>query len=252
MCPCRVQLAPFFPSVAPGNLGKPLLHALPSRAQAGQLPTLLGRMAASGGHANGQAAIPAKQVQEVHLCISQWLRIVEGQSVLAWLARHWHVAEARKAHPGVACSIHASYLSNRDCTKARRNPLCCLHSLGLLSSEQTLTPVQGKAGLPKSPQKQPRIEGLLASAAALEARAGYSRKRPAEDSLETEKQIWPSQWLEPKQDAQTKRHALSFGHAGLGRRQFCIPASWTWTARMIHSLTSEIDRMLTLCLRTLA
>ena len=69
MCPCRVQLAPFFPSVAPGNLGKPPLHALPSRAQAGQLPTLLGRMAASGSHANGHAASSAKQVQEVHLCI---------------------------------------------------------------------------------------------------------------------------------------------------------------------------------------
>ena len=85
-------------------------------------------------------------------------------------------------------------------------------------------PVQGKAGVPKSPQKQPRIEGLLASAAAQEARAGYSRKRPAEDSLDTEKQIWPSQWLEPKQDTQPKRHALSFGHAGSVRRPCCIPA----------------------------
>ena len=70
MCPCRVQLAPFFPSVAPGNLGKPPLHALPSRAKTGKLPTLLGRMVASGGHAIGHAAIPAKQVQEVHVCIS--------------------------------------------------------------------------------------------------------------------------------------------------------------------------------------
>jgi len=40
-CACRVLLAPFFPSVAPGNLAKPSLYGLPSRVQAGQLPALL-------------------------------------------------------------------------------------------------------------------------------------------------------------------------------------------------------------------
>ena len=64
MCASRVLLAPFFPSVAPGNLAKPSLHALPSRGRAAQLPASQGwqlEAAPSGRLANG-IAVPGKQV----------------------------------------------------------------------------------------------------------------------------------------------------------------------------------------------
>ena len=57
---CRVLLAPYFPSVAPGNLARPSLQGLPSRAQAAQLPALLGR--ASGASTFGHTAASAQQV----------------------------------------------------------------------------------------------------------------------------------------------------------------------------------------------
>lgn len=125
--------------------------------------------------------------------------------MLAWPLQGTGILQGPGRH---TLALHAACilpLVQRYCISTHCTLLCCLVSIGLLSSKQSLMPVQGKASVPKSPQKQPRIEGLLASAAASGARAGYSRKRPAEDSLEIEKQIWPSQWLDPKQDAQSKR-----------------------------------------------
>ena len=53
-------LAPYFPSLAPGNLARPSLHGLPSKTRAAQLPALLGRApwaATSGNSASHNAPI---------------------------------------------------------------------------------------------------------------------------------------------------------------------------------------------------
>ena len=61
----------------------------------------------------------------------------------------------------------------------------------------------------KSPQKQPKLEGLLASATASAAlRKLTGRKRPAEDNLDSASQFWPSQWLEAREEQQARRQAL--------------------------------------------
>ena len=62
----------------------------------------------------------------------------------------------------------------------------------------------------KSPQKQPKLEGLLSSATAAAAlRKLTGKKRPAEDDLDGASHYWPSQWLEAKEEQQARRHASS-------------------------------------------
>ena len=69
--------------------------------------------------------------------------------------------------------------------------------------------LQGRWLDPKSPEKQLKIEGLLASAATSAAvRRLTGRKRPAEDDLQNSKQYWPSQWFEAREEQQAKRQAL--------------------------------------------
>ena len=66
--------------------------------------------------------------------------------------------------------------------------------------------MQARNGDMKSPQKQPKLEGLLASATASAAlRKLTGRKRPAEDALDSGKHLWPSQWLEAKEEQQARR-----------------------------------------------
>lgn len=67
--------------------------------------------------------------------------------------------------------------------------------------------MQGNRLQAKSPQKQPRIEGLLASAAAAALQNVRGKKRPAETSLESKRDYWPSEWMEAKEEAQAKRQA---------------------------------------------
>lgn len=75
----------------------------------------------------------------------------------------------------------------------------------------------------KSPQKQPKLEGLLAAATASAAlRKLTGRKRPAEDDLDSASQYWPNQWLEAREEQQARRHALYslFALCGPCRRHY--------------------------------
>ena len=70
--------------------------------------------------------------------------------------------------------------------------------------------MQGRSTDVKSPQKQPKLEGLLASATASAAlRKLTGRKRPAEDDLDSASRYWPNQWLEAKEEQQARRQASS-------------------------------------------
>ncbi len=70
--------------------------------------------------------------------------------------------------------------------------------------------MQGRKPDLKSPQKQPKLEGLLSSATAAAAlRKLTGRKRPADDDLDSASHYWPSQWLEAKEEQQARRYPFT-------------------------------------------
>ena len=123
-----------------------------------------------------------------------------------WQIELWEISER--------CLVSVQSVQDSQLGAQRKKSLASLQAGALPGiaycrcREHFVWALQGNWYDSKSPQKQPKLDELLATVAAA-SKNNNDRKRKAESALDDSSQLWPSKWLEAKEEKDKRQAPLT-------------------------------------------